>query len=60
MKLPSDPYLLLSVVNTKLRDEYPSLAELCASLDLDMNELTGKLQVAGFSYDPDSNQFKAL
>lgn len=60
MNLPSDPYLLLSVVNTKLRDEYPSLAELCASLDLDMNELTGKLQVAGFSYDPASNQFKAL
>ena len=28
MKLPKDPVMLLSVVNTELRDHYPSLAEL--------------------------------
>ena len=33
--LPKDPFLLLSVVNTKLRDEYGSLDALCAALDLD-------------------------
>ena len=27
--LPKDPVLLLSVVNTKLRDSYPNLEELC-------------------------------
>ena len=31
--LPKDPVLLLSVVNTRLRDEYDSLDELCRALD---------------------------
>lgn len=56
--LPSDPNILLSVVNTKLRDEYPSLEELCASLDVDIDLLTQKLEAAGFSYDSGINQFK--
>ena len=30
--IPEDPVILLSFVNTKLRDEYPNLDELCASL----------------------------
>ena len=33
--LPQDPIILLSYVNTKLRDEYSSLDELCAALDAD-------------------------
>ena len=33
--LPKDPVILLSYLNTKLRDEYSSLAELCAALDAD-------------------------
>ena len=32
MALPSDPIMLLSVVNLKLRDFYPSLDALCLSL----------------------------
>ena len=43
--IPQDPYILLSFVNTKLRDEYGSLEELCASLDLDKEELLAKLCV---------------
>ena len=35
MPLPQDPYLLLSYVNTKLRDVYPSLAALCDDLCAD-------------------------
>ena len=31
--LPSDPAMLLSVINLKLRDFYPSLNELCKDLD---------------------------
>ena len=31
--LPQDPVILLSYVNTKLRDEYPSLDELCDDLE---------------------------
>lgn len=33
--LPQDPYILLSFVNTKLRDEYESLESFCAALDVD-------------------------
>ena len=28
--MPKDPVMLLSYVNTQLRDFYPSLAEFCA------------------------------
>ena len=41
--LPKDPMILLSVVNTKLRDEYDSLDALCEDLDLDRAELEEKL-----------------
>ena len=39
--IPEDPVILLSFVNTKLRDEYPSLDELCASPEIctNMSEL---------------------
>ena len=43
MTLPKDPAILLSCVNTKLRDEYPSLSELCAALDADRAELESTL-----------------
>ncbi len=35
MALPSDPIMLLSVVNLKLRDFYPALDALCDDLDAD-------------------------
>lgn len=56
--LPKDPFLLLSVVNTKLRDEYESLDALCAALDLDRAALEEKLAAAGFCYDPARNAFR--
>lgn len=56
--LPGDPYMLLSVINTKLRDEYSSLDSLCDGLDVDKSEIVEKLAKAGFSYNEDLNQFK--
>ena len=56
--LPKDPFLLLSVVNTKLRDEYESLDTLCAALDLDRAALEDRLAAAGFRYDPARNAFR--
>ncbi len=56
--LPKDPFLLLSVVNTKLRDEYESLDALCAALGLDRAALEEKLAAAGFCYDPARNAFR--
>lgn len=56
--LPQDPYILLSFVNTKLRDEYPSLDALCGSLDADRDTLERKLSAVGYAYDENTNQFR--
>lgn len=56
--LPNDPMILLSVVNTKLRDEYDSLDQLCEDLDADREELEKELAAAGFCYDEKTNQFR--
>ncbi len=55
---PRDPMILLSVVNTKLRDGYSSLRELCEETDTDPDELTAKLAAAGFRYDEQTNRFR--
>lgn len=55
--LPSDPFVLLSYVNTQLRDVYPNLDEMCASMGLDKSVLVRKLADAGFSYDEPNNRF---
>lgn len=58
--LPQDPNILLSYVNTKLRDEYSSLDALCGGLDADRAALVEKLEAAGYAYDPSANQFKPV
>ena len=55
--LPKDPVILLSYINTKLRDEYPSLAELCAALDADRAALEDALAALEYRYDPKQYQF---
>ncbi|MBO4415565.1 MAG: DUF4250 domain-containing protein [Lachnospiraceae bacterium] len=56
--LPEDPIILLSFVNMRLRDEYSDLDDLCDSLDIDKNELTEKLEKAGYHYDTENHCFK--
>ena len=55
--LPSDPMMLLSVINTKLRDEYSSLDELCDALDASKDEICAKLVAVGYQYAPEQNRF---
>ena len=55
--LPNDPMILLSYLNTQLRDRYDSLAELCEDLDADEDALREKLAAAGFAYDAAQNRF---
>ena len=43
--LPRDPVMLLSVVNTKLRDYYSTLDVLCEDMQVDKQELIGKLEM---------------
>ena len=55
--LPSDPMILLSVVNTKLRDFYPSLQALCDDMEIREAELKEKLAQIDYEYDGLKNQF---
>ena len=55
--VPNDPVILLSFLNTKLRDCYHSLRELCDDLELDENALTQKIAAIGYAYDSDKNKF---
>ena len=56
--LPQDPFILLSFVNTQLRDRFPSLEALCDDYGITSSELTAKLTAAGFRYDRRQNQFR--
>lgn len=56
--LPKDPILLLSVVNTKLRDYYPSLDALCDDMDVSGEVLEEKLGMIDYRYDAEKNQFE--
>ena len=56
--LPTDPMILLSYINTKLRDEYASLDELCDSLDEDRQALEQRLAAAGYTYDAAQRRFR--
>ena len=58
MNLPADNFILLSVVNTALRDKYCSFSELCEEEGVDNVEISARLAEAGFTYDPVTNCFK--
>ncbi len=57
-KIPQDPIICLSYVNTQLRDFYSSLDLLCDDLMINRDELVKKLADAGFSYDREQNRFR--
>ncbi|MDE7389412.1 MAG: DUF4250 domain-containing protein [Lachnospiraceae bacterium] len=57
MSIPNDPFILLSYVNTQLRDFYPSLSELGKSLDVNINDIREKLSAVGFEYNAELNKF---
>lgn len=55
--LPKDPVMLLSFVNMKLRDFYPSLDALCEDLDVGKSEICEKLAAIQYEYSAERNQF---
>lgn len=57
MSIPSDPVILLSYINTQLRDFYPSLEELGKTLDLDIEIIKEKLETINYIYDKSLNRF---
>lgn len=58
MTIPKDPFILLSYINTQLRDYYKTLEELCDKLDIEEEELRSKLSILHYEYIPELNQFK--
>ncbi|BBF41337.1 hypothetical protein lbkm_0011 [Lachnospiraceae bacterium KM106-2] len=57
MSIPKDPVILLSFINTQLRDHYQTLEDLCKSYDITENEIIQKLQMIDYEYDKETNQF---
>ena len=55
--IPNDPFILLSFVNTKLRDFYKDLDTFCDMENVNINEIVEKLDSAGFIYNREKNQF---
>ena len=58
MELPKDKFMLLSVINMKLRDQYGSLDALCDDMDVDKGQLIDDLEQIGYTYDKTLNSFK--
>lgn len=56
--LPKDPFMLLSFINMRLRDQYPSMDALCDDLGEDKEAIDQKLQAAGFEYIAEINQYR--
>ncbi|SFR81367.1 DUF4250 domain-containing protein [Anaeromicropila populeti] len=57
MKVPNDSVMLLSYINTQLRDNYESLDDLCKNLNLVQADIENKLQNIDYIYDLNRNQF---
>lgn len=55
--MPKDPVMLLSYVNTQLRDYYSSLDEMCHCLGVDADEIKEKLATISYKYDSQLNKF---
>ena len=58
MSLPSNPFVLLSYINTKLRDNYNSLDELVNDLDINKDDIIDLLKSIIYEYNSELNQFK--
>lgn len=55
--IPNDPMLLLSFMNLKLRDFYPSLEAFCEDQDEELEKIVEKLAAIDYHYDRNRNQF---
>jgi len=57
MAIPNDPIMLLSYINTQLRDFYSSLDAFCEDNDVDKNQIVEKLKMVGYDYSEEMNKF---
>lgn len=57
MAIPNDPVILLSYINTQLRDFYSSLDSFCEDKGADKGEILAKLSAIGYEYNKELNSF---
>ena len=55
--IPKDPVMLLSYLNTQLRDFYPDMDELCRALVLDRKTVDEAMASIDYAYDSAKNQY---
>ncbi|MGN0152718.1 MAG: DUF4250 domain-containing protein [Wujia sp.] len=55
--LPGDPMMLLSFVNTRLRDDGINIDEFAAQFDVDRKDIEEKLDKIGYTYNNELNRF---
>ncbi len=58
--LPENTTILVSYLNTLLRDEYDDPEDLFSSLCEDGEEITQKLAQAGYHYDPENHKYSQI
>lgn len=55
--LPKDSVMLLSFVNTQLRDHYSTLEEFCSVYNVQKEDITKTLKSIDYEYEEGQNQF---
>jgi hypothetical protein len=55
--LPQDPIMLLSFINTKLRDNYSSLDLLCEDMNVNKEDIISRLAAVNYEYNKELNKF---
>lgn len=56
--LPQDPVILLSFINTRLRDTGCTLEEFCLEYGVRRDDITDRLAQIGFHYDAGLRRFR--
>ncbi len=57
MQMPKEPFMLLSFVNTQLRDKCSSFDDFIDEFDADREEIVDKMGSIGFIYSIELNRF---
>ena len=58
--LKMDPYIALSWMNTKLRNDFDSLDALCQEINIDLHQLIEKMARVDYTYNHKTNQWISI
>ncbi|MEA4826801.1 MAG: DUF4250 domain-containing protein [Clostridium sp.] len=58
--LNMDSYILLSLINMKLRDEFPNIKDFCSEFNISEEDLNNKLRAIRYIYNEKNNQYVSI